>query len=167
MSGPHQVGTKLAVGWQLELFGLRGIGLDAIPSLPSTAASLSRLSVPTSRLRRCDIGLAAGWSAGLLRSGDGPTDTTPGSPCGLGSLWSRLGCGCLSLCSCVFSLPFVVFRGGTWSRCTTNTTCSRPVRHMVMRARLIPYDRRGLLSVPCSLGCMTTRGLYRPVRQKR
>ena len=167
LSGPHQAGRQPAVSRQRVCLGSGGVGLAAVPCLPLTAALHSRLSDTTSRLHSCDLGLAVGWSARWPRSGDELTECAPGFPSGLGSLWLRVGFGVLSLLV-VSSFPFAPFGGGgTRSGSTTSTTCSRPVRHMVMRVRLIPYDRRGLLSVPCSLGCMTPRGLYRPAPQKR
>ena len=133
------------------------VGPAVFPCLALTVALHSRLSNKTSRLHRCELGRAVGCSACPLRSGGGPTECAPGSPCGRGSLWLRVGFGFLPSFCCFFSLPFALLGAGTRSCSKRSTTCSRPERPMVMRVRLIPYGRRGLLTVPCSLGCMTPR----------
>ena len=57
-------------------------------------------------MRRCDIGLTVGWLAGLLRSGDAHTDTTPGPPVG----WGRYGrARAVVFVCCFFSIPFAYF----------------------------------------------------------
>ena len=88
-----------------------------------------------------------GWTHGMR----------PGVPLWAGSLRLRAGFGFLPSFCCLFSFPFALLGGGTRNCTKRSTTCSRPERPMVMRVRLIPYGRRGLLSVPCSLGCMTPR----------
>ena len=134
------------------------VGPAVIPCLALTVALHSRLSNKTSRLHRCELGRAVGCSACPLRSGGGPTECAPGSPCGRGSLRLRGGVGFLPLFCCFYvSFPLALLGGGTRNCTKRSTTCSRPERPMVMRVRLIPYGRRGLFSVPCSLGCMTPR----------
>ena len=73
-----------------------GFGPAVIPCLALTVALHSRLSNKTSRLHRYDLGRAVGWSACSPRSGGGPTECAPGSPCGRGSLRLREGVGFLS-----------------------------------------------------------------------
>ena len=157
-SGSHQAGRQHAVNRQRICLGSGGVGLAAVPCLPLIAALHSRLSDTTSRLHSCDLGLAVGWSARWPRSGDELTECAPGFPCGLGSLWLRVGSGVLISFCCFFSFPFALLGGGTTSGSTTNATCCRPVRPMVMRVRHYTIWPPGTVkTVPCSLGCMTPR----------
>ena len=134
------------------------VGPAVIPCLALTVALHSRLSNKTSRLHRCELGRAVGCSACPLRPGGGPTECAPGSPMWAGVAEAPRG-RWLPVLVCCFSspFPFALLGGGTRNCTKRNTTCSRPERPMVMRVRLIPYGRRGLFSVPCSLGCMTPR----------
>ena len=130
------------------------VGPAVFPCLALTVALHSRLSNKTSRLHRCDLGRAACPP----QSGGGPTECAPGSPCGRGSLRLREGVGFLP-CFVVSLLRFLSPLGGGTRNCTRrNTTCSRPVRPMVMRVRHYTIWPPGTVkTVPCSLGCMTPR----------
>ena len=134
------------------------VGLAVFPCLALTVALHSRLSNKTSRLHRCDLGRAVGCSACPPRSGGRPTECAPGSPCGRGSLRLRAGGGFLPW-FVVFLLRFLSLLGGGTRNCTRrSTTCSRPVRPMVMKVRHYTRWPPGTVkTVPCSLGCMTPR----------
>ena len=73
----------------------------------------SRLSNTTSRLHRCDLGLAVGWSAGSLRFWGWTHGHDPGVP-----LWAGVAMVALGLWFPVFVLVFLLasfrfFGGGT------------------------------------------------------
>ena len=98
-SGAHQARRQHAVSRQRVCMGSGCVGPAAVPCLPLTAALLSRLSVTTSRLHSCGLGLlwavlCVGYGLGL-NSRNAPR----GSPV-------RMGCrGCVrALASC---LPLV------------------------------------------------------------
>ena len=140
-----------------------GVGLAAAHRIPLTDASLSRLSVPTSRLRCCDLGVVGGWSASLLRSGGGPTGTPPGFPCGLGSPRLRLGCGFLS---CFLSSRFLSpLPGGESEAAVQQLHLKSASTTHGDEASTYTLDRRGLFSVPCSLECRPTAVRTGPPRR--
>ena len=133
LSYPHQAGSVSMRSVDSASVWAPDVGPAVFPRLALTVALHSRLSNKTSRLHRCDLGRAVGCSACPPPAWGLTHGMRPGV-----SLWAGVagflrGQWLPALFCCSLFVSFRLLGGGNVNLLNKTSTCSRPVRPMVIR----------------------------------